>query len=105
MTGNPDDMALTKADHVDEARVDEVGTPYRCRVEQVCWRQKLFIIAANEGRGIDSARILQLPEREHASQHSPPAMTARHRKGALATSPVRLSGGSEGRRSLPTDRV
>lgn len=33
---------------------------------------KLFITAATEGRGIDALRehLLQLPEREHASQHS-----------------------------------
>lgn len=46
-------------------------------VKEVLWEYgfaeaKLFVTAATEGRGIDALRehLLQLPEREHASQHS-----------------------------------
>ncbi len=46
-------------------------------VKEVLWNTVLleakpFITAATEGRGIDALRehLLQLPEREHASQHS-----------------------------------
>ncbi|OVD45898.1 selenocysteinyl-tRNA-specific translation factor, partial [Escherichia coli] len=66
-------MALTKADRVDEARVDEVERQVKEVLREYGFAEaKLFITAATEGRGIDALRehLLQLPEREHASQHS-----------------------------------
>ncbi|WP_103755271.1 selenocysteine-specific translation elongation factor, partial [Escherichia coli] len=66
-------VALTKADRVDEARVDEVERQVKEVLREYGFAEaKLFITAATEGRGIDALRehLLQLPEREHASQHS-----------------------------------
>lgn len=74
LTGNPMlTVALTKADRVDEARVDEVERRVKEVLREYGFAEaKLFITAATEGRGIDALRehLLQLPEREHASQHS-----------------------------------
>ena len=74
LTGNPMlTVALTKADRVDEARVDEVERQVKEVLREYGFAEaKLFITAATEGRGIDALRehLLQLPEREHASQHS-----------------------------------
>ena len=66
-------VALTKADRVDEARVDEVERQVKEVLREYGFAEaKLFITAATEGRGIDALRehLLQLPGREHASQHS-----------------------------------
>lgn len=74
LTGNPMlTVALTKADRVDEARVDEVERQVKEVLREYGFAEaKLFITAATEGRGMDALRehLLQLPEREHASQHS-----------------------------------
>ncbi|HCR6707197.1 TPA: selenocysteine-specific translation elongation factor, partial [Shigella sonnei] len=74
LTGNPMlTVALTKADRVDEARVDEVERQVKEVLREYGFAEaKLFITAATEGRGIDALRehLLQLPGREHASQHS-----------------------------------
>ncbi|TNP77529.1 selenocysteine-specific translation elongation factor, partial [Escherichia coli] len=74
LTGNPMlTVALTKADRVDEARVNEVERQVKEVLREYGFAEaKLFITAATEGRGIDALRehLLQLPEREHASQHS-----------------------------------
>lgn len=74
LTGNPMlTVVLTKADRVDEARVDEVERQVKEVLREYGFAEaKLFITAATEGRGIDALRehLLQLPEREHASQHS-----------------------------------
>lgn len=73
LTGNPMlTVALTKADRVDEARVDEVERQVKEVLRKYGFAEaKLFVTTATE-EGIDALRehLLQLPEREHASQHS-----------------------------------
>ena len=62
LTGNPMlTVALTKADRVDEARVDEVERQVKEVLREYGFAEaKLFITAATEGRGMDALR-------EHAS--------------------------------------
>ncbi|EOD1043862.1 selenocysteine-specific translation elongation factor [Citrobacter farmeri] len=70
LTGNPTlTVALTKADRVDDARVQEVQQQVQDVLRDYGFAQAtLFVTAANEGRGIDALRehLLQLPAREHA---------------------------------------
>ncbi len=73
LTGNPMlTVALTKADRVDEARVDEVERRRRCCGNTVLLRQNcLSPQQPKVGELMLCASIcFQLPEREHASQHS-----------------------------------
>ena len=73
LTGNPQlTVALTKADRVDDARVEEV----RARVLETLHEfgftdASLFVTVATEGRGIDELRrhLQQLTSREHADHH------------------------------------
>ncbi|HEM6630347.1 TPA: selenocysteine-specific translation elongation factor [Citrobacter farmeri] len=70
LTGNPTlTVALTKADRVDDARIQEVQQQVQDVLRDYGFAQAtLFVTAANEGRGIDALReyLLQLPAREHA---------------------------------------
>lgn len=69
LTGNPAlTVALTKADRVDEARINEVREEVEQTLRQFGYPQAtLFVTAAAEMRGIDALRahLLQLPERAH----------------------------------------
>ena len=73
LTGNPQlTVALTKADRVDDARVEEV----RARVLETLHEfgftdASLFVTVATEGRGIDELRrhLQRLTSREHADHH------------------------------------
>ncbi len=73
LTGNPQlTVALTKADRVDEARVDEV----RHQIARVLGEYgfddaPVFVTVATEGRGIEALRehLTQLASREQASHH------------------------------------
>ena len=71
LTGNPQiTVALTKADRVDEARIEaeiQAALGNYGFAESV-----LFVTAASEGRGIEELRehLLQLTSREHARDHS-----------------------------------
>ncbi|WP_253380949.1 selenocysteine-specific translation elongation factor [unidentified bacterial endosymbiont] len=73
LTGNPQlTVALTKADRVDEARVNEVRHEVQATVREFGFADApLFVTVATEGRGIDALRVhlQQLPSREHASHH------------------------------------
>jgi selenocysteine-specific elongation factor len=73
LTGNPQlTVALTKADRVDEARVNEVRHEVQATVREFGFADApLFVTVATEGRGIDALRahLQQLPSREHASRH------------------------------------
>ena len=69
LTGNPAlTVALTKADRVDEARINEVREEVEQTLREFGYPQAtLFVTAAAEMRGIDALRahLLQLPERGH----------------------------------------
>ncbi|WKW42529.1 selenocysteine-specific translation elongation factor [Kosakonia cowanii] len=69
LTGNPAlTVALTKADRVDEARINEVREEVEQTLREFGYPQAtLFVTAAAGGRGIDALRahLLQLPERAH----------------------------------------
>ncbi|HFZ8994740.1 TPA: selenocysteine-specific translation elongation factor [Citrobacter freundii] len=72
LTGNPPlTVALTKADRVDEARIDAVRNEVITTLGDYGFAgATLFVTAANEGRGIEALRrhLLQLPERVHPHQ-------------------------------------
>ena len=74
LTGNPQiTVALTKADRVDEARIEEVRAEIQATLGNYGFAESvLFVTAANEGRGIEELRdhLLQLTSREHARDHS-----------------------------------
>ncbi|HAT4014804.1 TPA: selenocysteine-specific translation elongation factor [Citrobacter freundii] len=74
LTGNPQiTVALTKADRVDEARIEEVRAEIQATLGNYGFAESvLFITAASEGRGIEELRehLLQLTSREHARDHS-----------------------------------
>lgn len=69
LTGNPAlTVALTKADRVDDARINEVREEVEQTLREFGYPQAtLFVTAAAGGRGIDELRahLLQLPERAH----------------------------------------
>ncbi|HFV9219395.1 TPA: selenocysteine-specific translation elongation factor [Enterobacter hormaechei subsp. steigerwaltii] len=73
LTGNPQlTVALTKADRVDEARIDEVREEVLAALSEYGFRDAaLFVTVATEGRGIDALHdhLQQIPSREHASHH------------------------------------
>ncbi|HHT1877571.1 TPA: selenocysteine-specific translation elongation factor [Enterobacter hormaechei] len=73
LTGNPQlTVALTKADRVDEARIDEVREEVLAALSDYGFKDAaLFVTVATEGRGIDALRdhLQQIPSREHASHH------------------------------------
>ena len=73
LTGNPQlTVALTKADRVDEARIDEVRQEVLAALSEYGFKDvALFVTVATEGRGIDALRnhLQQIPSREHASHH------------------------------------
>ncbi|MFV9260227.1 selenocysteine-specific translation elongation factor [Citrobacter freundii] len=74
LTGNPQiTVALTKADRVDEARIEEVRAEIQTTLGNYGFAESvLFVTAASEGRGIEELRehLLQLTSREHARDHS-----------------------------------
>ena len=74
LTGNPQiTVALTKADRVDEARIEEVCAEIQAALGNYGFAESvLFVTAASEGRGIEELRehLLQLTSREHARDHS-----------------------------------
>ena len=74
LTGNPQiTVALTKADRVDEARIEEVRAEIQAALGNYGFAESvLFVTAASEGRGIEELRehLLQLKSREHARDHS-----------------------------------
>ncbi|MBJ9249206.1 selenocysteine-specific translation elongation factor [Citrobacter freundii] len=74
LTGNPQiTVALTKADRVDEARIEEVRAEIQAALGYYGFAESvLFVTAASEGRGIEELRehLLQLTSREHARDHS-----------------------------------
>lgn len=74
LTGNPTlTVALTKADRVDDTRVQEVQQQVEDVLREYGFSQAtLFVTAANEGRGIEVLRehLQQLPAREHARDQS-----------------------------------
>ncbi|AVQ91563.1 selenocysteine-specific translation elongation factor [Citrobacter freundii] len=74
LTGNPQiTVALTKADRVDEARIEEVRAEIQATLGNYGFAESvLFVTAASEGRGIEELRehLLQLTSREHARDHS-----------------------------------
>lgn len=73
LTGNPQlTVALTKADRVDEARIDEVREEVLAALAEYGFENAaLFVTVATEGRGIDALRdhLQQIPSREQASHH------------------------------------
>ena len=73
LTGNPQlTVALTKADRVDEARIDEVRQEVLAALSVYGFKDvALFVTVATEGRGIDALRnhLQQIPSREQASHH------------------------------------
>ena len=74
LTGNPQlTVALTKADRVDEARIEEVREEIQTTLAHYGFSgAELFVTAASEGRGIDTLRehLQQLSTRAHASNQS-----------------------------------
>lgn len=74
LTGNPQiTVALTKADRVDEDRINTVREEVHTTLENYGFADAaLFVTAASEGRGIEELRdhLLQLTSREHARDHS-----------------------------------
>ncbi|NDO82404.1 selenocysteinyl-tRNA-specific translation elongation factor SelB [Citrobacter sp. NCU1] len=74
LTGDPQlTVALTKADRVDEARIDEVREEIQTTLAHYGFSgAELFVTAASEGRGIDTLRehLQQLSPRAHASNQS-----------------------------------
>jgi len=73
LTGNPQlTVALTKADRVDEARIDDVRAEVLAALAKYGFEDAaLFVTVATEGRGIDALRdhLQQIPSREQASHH------------------------------------
>ncbi|HEY3590300.1 MAG TPA: selenocysteine-specific translation elongation factor [Buttiauxella sp.] len=73
LTGKPSlTVALTKADRVSEARIDEVRETVLVALKEFGWQDAvLFVTAATNGTGIDELRkhLLALPERAHPRQH------------------------------------
>ncbi|WP_417648163.1 selenocysteine-specific translation elongation factor [Enterobacter hormaechei] len=73
LTGNPQlTVALTKADRVDEARINEVREEVLAALSEYGFKDAaLFVTVATEGRGINALRdhLQQIPSREHASHH------------------------------------
>lgn len=73
LTGKPSlTVALTKADRVSEARVEEVREAVLETLKEFGWQDAiLFVTAATNGTGIDELRehLLALPERAHPRQH------------------------------------
>ncbi len=73
LTGNPQlTVALTKADRVNEARIDEVRQEVLAALSEYGFKDvALFVTVATEGRGIDALRnhLQQIPSREQASHH------------------------------------
>lgn len=73
LTGKPSlTVALTKADRVSEARIDEVREAVLETLKQFGWLDAvLFVTAATNGTGINELRehLLALPERAHPRQH------------------------------------
>lgn len=73
LTGNPQlTVALTKADRVDEERVEAVREEVLATLRDYGFADAtLFVTVATEGRGIDALRdhLQQLPERAHADHH------------------------------------
>lgn len=73
LTGNPQlTVALTKADRVDEARLNAVREAVQATLREYGFADApLFVTVATEGRGIDELRhhLQQLTSREHASHH------------------------------------
>ncbi len=73
LTGNPQlTVALTKADRVDEVRINEVREEVLAALSEYGFKDAaLFVTVATEGRGIDALRdhLQQIPSREHASHH------------------------------------
>lgn len=73
LTGKPSlTVALTKADRVSEARIEEVRESVLETVKEFGWQDAtLFVTAATSGTGIDELRehLLSLPERAHPRQH------------------------------------
>ena len=74
LTGNPQiTVALTKADRVDEDRINAVRTEVHTALENYGFADAvLFVTAASEGRGIEELRdhLQQLTSREHARDRS-----------------------------------
>lgn len=74
LTGNPQlTVALTKADRVDDARIDDVRAEVQSTLANFGFTgATLFVTAASEGLGIDALRehLLQLPARELARNHT-----------------------------------
>ena len=74
LTGNPQiTVALTKADRVDEARIEEVRAEIQATLGNYGFAESvLFVTAASEGRGIEELRehLLQLTSRERARDRS-----------------------------------
>ncbi|WP_326469360.1 selenocysteine-specific translation elongation factor [Enterobacter wuhouensis] len=73
LTGNPQlTVALTKADRVDDARIEEVRDRVQATLREFGFSDaSLFVTVATEGRGIDELRdhLQQLSSREHADHH------------------------------------
>lgn len=73
LTGKPSlTVALTKADRVSEARINEVRESVLETVKEFGWQDAaLFVTAATSGTGIDELRehLLSLPERAHPRQY------------------------------------
>jgi len=73
LTGNPQlTVALTKADRVDDARVETVRDEVLATLRDFGFADAtLFVTVATEGRGIDVLRthLQQLPARKHADYH------------------------------------
>ncbi|MCI2293107.1 selenocysteine-specific translation elongation factor [Enterobacter hormaechei] len=73
LTGNPQlTVALTKADRVDDARIDEVRAEVQATLREYGFMDAaLFVTVATEGRGIDALRdhLQQIPSRKHAGHH------------------------------------
>ncbi|QLS04191.1 selenocysteine-specific translation elongation factor [Citrobacter freundii] len=74
LTGNPQlTVALTKADRVDDARIDDVRAEVQSTLANFGFAgATLFVTAASEGLGIYALRehLLQLPARELARNHT-----------------------------------
>lgn len=73
LTGNPQlTVALTKADRVDESRLNAVRETVQATLREYGFADApLFVTVATEGRGIDELRhhLQRLTSREHASHH------------------------------------
>nr|WP_279114892.1 selenocysteine-specific translation elongation factor [Enterobacter soli] len=74
LTGNPQlTVALTKADRVDEARIDAVREEVQATLREYGFADApLFVTVATQGSGIDALRdhLQHLTSREQASHHS-----------------------------------